>query len=293
MNQHPPYSVALHIGAHKTATTNLQRSFTMQQNALINAGVRYYGPESLRRPERSIADVFGLEVSKRPPRPTRSRQDQFAFMVKDGHRLVLSDENFIGVMHNKKGAMLSPLYPHAQKRVAALVDAVAPHPVDVFLSIRNPATFLTSAYGQALMGGLPMSFEEYIAKNPLDLIDWAALVARLRAIPNLGEIIVWRFEEYRWRFYKATAAMMGPDADIRIAPIPNKVHIGPSEAAVDYILSQGQADCVDEARARFPVSDANPAFAPFDAAQIGAATEAYDAQIAQIDQMGGVTILRA
>tara|TARA_R110002051_G_scaffold324964_1_gene424818 strand:- start:97 stop:972 length:876 start_codon:yes stop_codon:yes gene_type:complete len=291
MNQQPSRSVALHIGAHKTATTHLQRSFVMQREALIKAGVRYYGPESLRRPQRGLGDIFGLDVYGKAPNPKRTPADQFEFMIKDGHRLILSDENFIGVMHDKDGTMLAPLYPQAKKRVAALVNAVAPHPVDMCLGIRNPASFLTSAYGQALIGGTRMPFETYLAKNPLTLVDWADLIGRLHSIPHLGRIFVWCFEEYRWRFYKASGVMMGLDANIRIAPFHEKLHVGQSQAAVDHVLSH--ASDVGEARAKFPVSQANPAFAPFGENQIALAQADYDRQIAQIEKMDGVTILRA
>ena len=291
MNQQPPRSVALHIGAHKTATTHLQRSFVMQQEALIKAGVRYYGPENLRRPERGLGDIFGLDVYRKKPEPKRTPADQFDFMIKDGHRLIFSDENFIGVMHDKDGTMLAPLYPQAQKRIAALVDAVAPHPVDICLGIRNPASFLSSAYGQALTGGTRMPFDAYLAKNPMALIDWAGLIGRLHDIPRLGHIFVWCFEDYRWRFYKASGAMIGPKAGTRIAPFPEKVHVGLSQAAVDHVLNHSSE--VSSARDLFPVSQASPAFAPFGENQTALAQAAYDQQIAKIDKMAGVTILRA
>ena len=296
MSQQPPRSAAIHIGAHKTATTHLQRSFAMQQEALIGAGVRYYGPETLRRPKQSLGDVFGLEGFKKT-HPTRSPEVQTDFMFKDGHRLVLSDENFIGVLHNKQGNMLSPLYPKAETRVQALSEALNVGPIDVMIGIRNPATFLVSAYGQALLGGQIISFEDYIAKNTLQQVYWPGLVARMRRIPSVGRIVVWQFEEYRWRFHKICAALMGAEVKMRIVPLPNKVHRGLSAAAVAHVLAQMEAVDAnvlgDQARKAFPLGPENPVFAPFSPAEVAAATADYDRQIADIERIVGVTVLRS
>ncbi len=292
----PTRSVALHIGAHKTATTHLQRSFQVQQAALIENGVRYYGPESLRRPERGIADIFGLDFYKRKPAPTRSTSDQVEFMFKDGHRLILSDENFVGVLHDRSGRILAPLYPRAAPRVLALSKALDLGPIDVFVGVRDPASFLTSAYGQALLGGKKIGFSEYLAMNPVTQIYWPGLIARLRSMPDVGRIFVWRQEDYQNVFHDICAQMMGDAVDMRIMPYPERLHPGLSEAAVAHILSQGET--VDSrkisahARASFPIGDANPAFAPFTATDIAASASDYDHQLGEIDRIAGVTILR-
>ncbi len=297
MNQQPPRSIALHIGAHKTATSHLQRSFAVQQQALNNVGVRYYGPDTLRKPRHTLIDLFDLKLGDTLPKPTRTRAAQLDHMFQDGHRLVLSDENFIGVMHRPDGNMRSPLYRGAEERVTAFVEAVAPYPVDLFIGIRNPAGFLASAYGQALMGQSPILFADYLAKNPMALVQWAGLIAGLRQIPNVGRIVVWKQEDYRWRFYKATGAMMGEHAHIRIMPFPKKVHVGLSQRAVEHVLMHAGGPIAsglgDVARRAFPVSAQNPAFHPFSAQEIEMADAIYALQLSEIAAMDGVTILRA
>ena len=296
MNQ-PRKSVAFHIGAHKTATTHLQRSFMLQRAALNKAGVRYYGPDSLRAPMCGIADLFGVDVGQAEITPKRTGPEQREFMLKDGHRLVLSEENYIGVLHDREGRILTPLYPRAQERVAALADAVDAGPIDVLIGVRNPASFLISSYGQALMGGLRISFDEYLAMNPLSAINWAGLVARISAIPMVGRIVVWQFEEYRWRFHKICGAMMGDDVQMRIKPIPEAVHRGLSAAAVQSALAQEKTDdfsaIVEAARDRFPICDAQLKFAPFPPEDLERAERDYHAQLAAIDAIEGVTILRS
>jgi len=291
----PARSVALHIGAHKTATSHLQRSWQSQQEALIAAGVRFYGPESLRRPHKSIADVFGLDFDIEPPQPTRSPADQADFMFKDGHRLVLSDENFVGVLHNKDGNISTPLYPRAGLRIAALSAAIDCGPIDIVIGIREPASFLTSAYGQALMGGKTNSFAEYLDKNPLKQVYWPGLIARIRSTEGVGRVFVSRYEDYKWRFHPICAALMGDSVDMRLRPYPDRVHTGLSAAAVAAILADPDAaDPVRQAtiaRDKFPVGETYPAFTLFSADEHAASVADYTTQMDEIDRIEGVTVL--
>lgn len=290
-------SAVLHIGAHKTATTHLQRSLLSQQQALIDAGIRYYGPANLRRTGKGLGDIFGLNVYTKPPEPTRNRADQADFMFKDGHRLILSDENFIGALHDKQGNIIAPLYPNTAERIAALASAVGAGPMDVCIGLRNPASFLKSAYSQALMGGLPITFSDYLSKNPLDQIYWPGLVARVRSAAGVGRVTVWAFEDYKWRFHDICSALMGDLVNMRIVPIPDHVHRGLSEAAVARVLSRSGADdprdVAAKARDTYPVSDEYPAFDPFASSDKAASEAEYAAQLAAIDQIDGVTILRS
>ena len=101
MTQSPPTgfqnnrSVAIHIGAHKTATTHMQQSLEASEDRLAAQGVRFYGPKALRKENQSLIDVFNLQVDHHTPKPTRSKAEQLEHMLGDGHRLVLSNENFI------------------------------------------------------------------------------------------------------------------------------------------------------------------------------------------------------
>jgi len=259
MTQTPTRSVALHIGAHKTATTHLQRSLGMQQQAMINNGIRYYGPENLRRPQRGLGDIFALDVYDTPPRPRRSRSQ-------------------------------------AARRVAALSEAMECGSIEVFVGVRNATSFLTSAYSQALLGGRHITFKEYAAVNPLDNMYWAGLVARLRAAAGVGHVTVWLQEDYHRMFHVITRAMLGPDTDMRVAPLDQPVHVGLSEAAVAYTLAYDGPDPLGEVAAQsrvlFPIGPNNPPFDPFDEKQKAAAWADYERQLTQIAQIEGVTLLR-
>ncbi len=268
----------------------------MQQQALINNGVRYYGPENLRRPERGLGDVFGLEVYDAPPKPRRSRAEQTEFMFKDGDRLILSDENFVGVLHDKHGHIHTPLYPYSAERVSALATAIDSGPLELFVGLRNPASFLSSAYSQALLGGRQITFADYLDANPLDQVFWAGWIARLRSAAGVGHVTVWLHEEYHQMFRVITRAMTGSGTEMRVVPIEQPVHVGLSARAIDHVVGYAGADDLRDvaaaARAAYPTGSKSPAFDPFDDVQKAAAQADYDNQIAQIGQIDGVTVLR-
>ena len=102
--------------------------------------------------------MLGLKTHKNVPEPTRSAPDQIDFMFKDGRRLILSDENFIGVLHDQDGRILSPLYPRGAPRVEEFATTPDLGAVDIYLGLRNPTGFLTPAYSQALLGGRKVGF---------------------------------------------------------------------------------------------------------------------------------------
>ncbi len=289
------FSIAFHIGAHKTATSHLQRSLREATDLLADVGVRYYGPHDFRLPGRSINRLFGLH--DKPARaPRRSPQDQLTLLRKGGHRLVLSEENYIGALNSPRRREVRMRYPFAARRVTALADALDAGGLDVFLSIRNPATFLTSAYCQQLLGGRIMPLERYLQINPLGSVNWLSLVKRLRRARGVNQLTIWRYEDYQPLFSSICAALVGDEAGELVQPLPRRIHVGLSAKAVAEVhLKKG--DVADDkianfARKHFPVGEDAAAFDGFDPEQHARAAQIYQAQIAAIENLKGVTFLR-
>jgi hypothetical protein len=285
--------VALHIGAHKTASTHLQGSLNAAALDLADCGVRFYGPDYLRIEGRSLPAMFGLAQNSAPRRPPAQ---QLNFLAKDGHRVLFSEENFCGLLHDGAGGMPIPLYPMAEERLLRLVDVLAPVPVDAFIAIRSPARFVTSAYSQTLMGGHVMPFRAFRAANPFRRIGWAAYVERLRAVAGLRGLTVWRYEDYAQVFDQIVSALAGEVAAAMVQPRPKPAHRSLSARAVKFVLSRRKAgdagDLALIARNRFPASsDGSDRFDPFSPDDHAASERLYAAQVAKIAAMPGVTLL--
>ncbi|WP_144055803.1 hypothetical protein [Octadecabacter arcticus] len=160
-----------------------------------DAGIRCYGPGFLRKRGRNIAAMFGMSWSK-GPLPNRTAHEQLAYLAKGNSRLVFSEENFVETLSDKDGRVSLPIYPLAIERVTELVAAWAPIKPQLFLAVRNPATFLASAYSQVLFGSVYIEPRQYRARNDWRKIDWADYITKLRTITGVSDIYVWRQEDY-------------------------------------------------------------------------------------------------
>ncbi|MCG3268240.1 hypothetical protein [Yoonia sp. I 8.24] len=280
------FRIAFHIGAHKTATSHLQRSLLRASDALVEQGVRYYGPDHFRLPGRTLSALFGLRErrAKRPP------QDQLALMRKGADRIVFSEENFIGTLAHTISQDIEFGYPNANIKIARLSRALG-KPIDLFLSVRNPTAMINSVYSQLLRGNKIIDFEDFKAMVPMTRGDWADLVTRLRETPGVGRLVVWAYEDYSALFDDICLAMLGT----QITPVAHHVNPRLSAQAVAQILAQNdagmQGELAKDAANAFPVENGFARFDGFSDREHDFADMAYRAQVDAISEMPGVTLL--
>jgi hypothetical protein len=290
-----PATIAFHIGAHKTATSHLQRCLTKASESLADQGVRYYGPQYFRQRRHAIHGLFGLRPSANPKVARRSPTDQLAIMRKDGQRLVFSEENFIGPLNDPLGQSMTRRYPDAGARLASLTQALE-QDLDVFVCIRRPTAYLNSAYCQMLFSGLIRPFDVYKANNLLSSVDWSGLIAQVRAAKGVGRFVVWRYDEYTTLFPSIVAELVGPAQAPLVPWVTRSINTGLSQAAVAQVLAQtadqDTAQIGYKARGALPVEDGHPAFDGFCAEEHAAGDALFASQIATIGAMDGVTLLQ-
>lgn len=288
-----PPAISLHIGAHKTATTHLQRSLQKHEQALHKRNVRFYGPRYLRDPEHRLAEVFGLNDGGDS---TLSGAEQARLLAQGAERLILSEENLLGlVLSDYKPGLL---YPRAKLRVARLLDRLETLPVSLFLSVRDPAPWIASLYAQRIKGGHLIGFSEFCAGSAPDDLEWSHLVKRLSNLPNLSEVVVWRYEEYKALFPSIVKSLSGQSEDSPVKPIKRRLNTSLSAAALKQIETWrtekkgGQLKSwAKEANAMFPMSDGYPPFAPWSDAELEASRLAYLKDWDVIKSLPGVTAL--
>lgn len=290
----PSLSIAFHIGAHKTATSHLQRCLSKASEGLAAEGVRYYGPQYFRQRRHAIHGLFGLRTGANSKVARRSPADQLAVMRKDGHRLVLSEENFIGPLNDPQGQPVATRYGMAGPHLTSLAQAID-HDLDIFVSVRRPTAYLNSAYCQMLLGGLVLPFETYKARNPLGSIDWSGVIGQVRAAKGVGRLVVWRYEDYVPLFPKVVADLVGPKHAPHVPWVKRHVNAGLSADAVAQVLAQATEQDAGQlgfaARGALPVSADRPAFDGFSSDEHAAGDAVYAAQLAAIAAMDGVTLL--
>jgi hypothetical protein len=287
-----PDTIVLHLGAHKTASTHLQRSLA----AAALSDVAVFGPPQLRGASTNIPARFGFPLDpKTADTSNRPVRDVLLEMADEASRLVLSDENFAGKLQTGWGKIPTPLYFTAAKRIDALTHAirsVGGPGVHLCLAIRDPAGYLTSCYSQILHGGRVVTQQKYIDKNPLGIVDWVDYAQRLRSVPGIVSLTIWRYEDYRAVFPKICQAMVGTD---QVEPITGRLQVRLSEAALQQVLLLKvlrDQNVVAAAAEAHPVSETNPAFRLYDAVQQAQSDALYAAQWDKLATLDGVSLIQ-
>lgn len=284
--------ISLHLGAHKTASTHLQKSLQRSPGRLAPAGIRFLGPKFLRDPDHKLAQVT---KTNGPDLGDLFGEDPLMQLSEGAGRLVLSDENLLGPVLTD----LHPgvLYPRARGRIERLLGALAPAPVTLFIGIRDPGSWLVSLYSQRIKGGHYMRFEDFCAGFvPTDL-RWAGLVQRLLGLDGHQGIVVWSFEDYAKLGDKLLAEMLGKPPPKGVRLLDKRVNSSISAAAMETLLDmhgQGQPPRQDWGKSvseKYPLSDKYPAYDPWSDAEKDLSQAAYQADIDQIKSMTNVTFL--
>lgn len=287
--------IVLHIGAHKTASTHLQNCLRDVAPVLRSEGVRYFGPDALRKKGQSLPERFGFPFDPKNARPDADPKAELTEMLGDGTRLVLSEENFAGNFQRGWGKVPLPVYPKAADRVARLADAMG-HEIDLCLAIRQPSDFLASIYSQILLSGKTVSPDEFLIRNMPSNVDWSDYIGQLRNAVGVSSVTVWRYEDYGRLFPAICANLVGESQSETVKQVSGRAMPRLSEAAVGAALSQRllktSKKAVRDLAADFPTTDENPPFELFDSDLRSIASEYYNEQVAAIAEMSGVTLLQ-
>ncbi len=163
-----PY-VVLHLGAHKTGTSLVQKFLRDQPKVVEGLNVHYIG-----RTATNTLIGWGDFVIKKPHRLSGALDEAPG----SARAVILSHENSIG--HPIDGSQ-PDLYPAAAACAKALRDATAGYDVRVVYHIRAQESFLESYYLQTVHQGQYGTFGEWIAGIDLDQVSWVPAISALQA----------------------------------------------------------------------------------------------------------------
>lgn len=183
--------IVLHLGAHKTASTHLQKSLAAARADLAAGGCTYLGPDLLRRELR----IPSLE---RPLKGILRKSAALRAALADitTPRLLLSDENILGETRPPSLAQGDQLYPGAEARLGKLLAALEMEGVTLALALRDPLALMVSGWGHQHVAGREVSFAEYCAAVQPAALRWSGLVERLMGCAGVRDLLLWRYEEY-------------------------------------------------------------------------------------------------
>ena len=215
----------LHIGAHRTASTLIERMLSALAAARPDLGLAVWRPADMRAIP-GFKTVPGLFDSKGVPH-SREAEDTFNAVRADMSArldaaeragvktLLISEENICGGMRAnfKRGRF----YPAIGPRLVAFARVLGRTPVRVALGLREYGAVWNSAYGylDRVENTLPAPREaaEMLMERPR---GWPAVVAAMREAWPLSKLLVWRQEDLGAP--AAAAALCDVDPELLIDP---------------------------------------------------------------------------
>ncbi|MDU8913720.1 hypothetical protein [Aestuariicoccus sp. MJ-SS9] len=180
--------VILHTGVHCTDEDRLLRGLLRNAGDFRADGVAIPGPSKYRQ---LLTDTVNSLAGGKPA--PDAREILLDAMLSDDpgkiDRLILSHENLFGVP--KLTLAGGRLYRKAEQRLQMMCDLFRGDSVEVFMGLRNPATFLP-----ALFSATPYaSFDEFMqGVDPMHL-RWSDLIRRIRADVPQVPLTVWCNED--------------------------------------------------------------------------------------------------
>ncbi|UWQ20654.1 hypothetical protein [Jannaschia sp. W003] len=188
----------LHLGAHRTATSSLQRLLDLNEAALAAAGVAAWTPRLTR--SGVMAGLMG-DPGRRDARRDlaafrsagRVSLRQEALAARGVRRLVISDENMLGGLRENRA--LAKLYPTAAARLERVTAALGA-PARVHLAIRAPDAWWTSAFVHLMLRGHRPPDADTLAAAVRARRGWRQVVEDVAAAFPGAALSVWSYEDW-------------------------------------------------------------------------------------------------
>ncbi|RDW14861.1 hypothetical protein [Paracoccus thiocyanatus] len=288
-------ALSIHPGAHKTASTHLQYSLRQVRDRLRAAGLAYLGPDLLRGQPLALSMILAQGLGGRDEAAARQA---FRDMRGDCPDMLISEENILGLTHRTRlYSRRGEFYPRAATRLRHVIALADAGPAVLYLALRDPATFVVSAFGLQVAEGKEIDLEDYLCGRDPARSDWAGLVGRLAAVDNLSRIVLWRYEDYpalRPRLLERLLPQ-GLAAEVPDSPPAN---VGLTQPGYDWLLRRAaafpEADIrllVRRARQRFHPADGHAPLRPLDEATYARSARNYARDIEALRAMPRVEFL--
>jgi hypothetical protein len=208
--------VILHIGAHKTGTSLVQKYFRDRAGDFVNSRVT-----AVSRSDTNRLIGWGEVLLEKPGRIRRRIE---AEQRSEPDAIVISHENTLGRPFVDGRSAVYPDAAELSKALAAAVDGIDARAV---FYVRPMADFVESYYLQTVHEGAWHSFEEWFETVDLEQLTWTPVIEAIEDAFGASNTVIGDFtevkegqEEFLRRFMVRTQV-----------PLPPKVHYKPRRNA--------------------------------------------------------------
>ncbi|MFC6687602.1 hypothetical protein [Jhaorihella thermophila] len=178
--------IVFHAGAHVTDEDRLLKCLLRDRDALTARGVSVPGP---RRYRPLIKNAFAAMEEAEPAEDARDVLIDAILDEEIADRVFLSNEHFFG---SRRFAVIdNQFYPLAEQRLRHLRSLFPQDQIELFMAIRNPATFVPAL----LRDAAPRTVRTVLETSDPRALRWSDLFVRIRAaVPDVS-ITVWCNED--------------------------------------------------------------------------------------------------
>ncbi len=270
--------VTLHLGAHRTGTTTLQKYLEENRDNLAETGTEFWGPKQTR------AGLFtGLE--KRPDSLTneeildgkracdliRTALDRLE--VKEVRSLIVSEENMIGTMWGNLSNC--NLYSETQVRLQRFADGFEGHCTRVAISIRSYEEYWASVLASLIERGRVIPDKQKMDGLVTQPRRWRDVITEIASVFPSAELVVWPFEAMTGRVNDQLALLNGGIVPKQMRGQNNWHNASAGSAKLRQVLKDGGHTAL---AAKIP--NGTLRWQPYEAHQIAAFQAQYNEDIA-------------
>jgi hypothetical protein len=191
--------IAIHLGAHKTATTYLQIAFEAIRNSGSGDYLGLLTPKGCRSMAGLSFHTFGRSSEEIDDIVSRSRQclhDWLCSELRRGaSRLLISEEQILG--SSRLNITSELLYPGLVDRLLCIPETWQCCDLSLFLAVRNYADFFASSYATTVKRGLRLEFsvESRFRLSRLPR-RWTHVVSDVLSCFPSATLHLWRYEDF-------------------------------------------------------------------------------------------------
>lgn len=270
--------VTLHLGAHRTGTTTLQKYLEENRDNLEEIGTEFWGPKQTR------AGLFsGLE--KRPNRLTNEETLHVKrscdliwsalgrLEMKGVKSLIISEENMIGTMWGNLSNC--QLYAETQDRLQQFADGFEGHCKRVAISIRSYEEYWASLLTSLTERGRVIPGKQEMDRLVTQPRRWRDVITEISGVFPSAELVVWSFETMTGRVNDQLALLNGGIVPKQMRGQNNWHNASAGSAKLRQTLKDGGHTAL---AAKIP--DGTLRWQPYEAHQIAAFQAQYNEDIA-------------
>ncbi|NDW45571.1 hypothetical protein [Ruegeria sp. PrR005] len=180
--------VVFHTGAHGTDDERLIKCLLVNKEPFSNKGIAVPGPAQYRGLLKKV--LSALDEAETDPDP--DAREVLLDTILDGEvadRVVMSDSNLYGTRWSAIGKGM--FYPRAPQRLAYLQSIFGYDQVEVFMAIRNPASFIPNVLTALPEKGIAEAMEGL----NLEQLHWTHMVEAIRDAAPQIQLTIWCNED--------------------------------------------------------------------------------------------------